>query len=424
VPERLAPADSLLLRLERSGHPMALVGVTVCEGPAPDLDRVRERVERLLPSVPRFRSRPVDVPLELERPVWAEDGRLDLTEHVRSAAFAIDTDEPIAWLSERLAAQPFEGDRPRWELLLLDGPGPGQWVLAARFHLALVDTLTGPDLYSCVMAPRVTPPPAPALEGRPPPYRLLVDALRDLVSSPYEQVRLLRSAVRRVRPEPPPPAAVPTHQRRLVVPLDALKAVRDELGGSVNDVLATMAAVAVGRATSRSDVRLTIPFAVRSLSRPGQFDNQVEVAEVELPASTAKPTQQYRTVSERLDHVARENLAVGGRFLGRVAAPTPLVLLALGARASMGTDADVVLVNGPGPPTTGPVFTGRSVEAHAAIPHPPGAHFCITALSHAGHVSLAISGPDASELDVVVTELSTSLEALQSRPGSSRTPRT
>jgi hypothetical protein len=215
---------------------------------------------------------------------------------------------------------------------------------------------------------------------------------------------------------------VPTHQRRLVVPLDALKSVRDELGGSVNDVLATMAAVAAGRATGHSDVRLTIPFAVRSLSRPGQFDNQVEVAEVELPAGTPKPDEHYRLVSEQLDHVARENLAVGGRFLGRVAAPTPLVLLGLGARASMGTEADVVLVNGPGPPTTGPVFTGQSVEAYAAIPHPPGAHFCITALSHAGHVSLAISGPDASELDVVVAQLTTALQALPARR-SSRSPR-
>lgn len=418
--ERMVPADSALLRLDAAGHALALVAVTECEGPAPTLAKVQERAGRLLASLPRFRALPQAVPFDLERPVWADDPNFDITDHVGEMALPAGGGDPVAGLVETLAAAPSVAGRPPWNLYLAKGPGSGRWLLAARLHLVLVDGLGAPDLYSCVLAPRVTPPAVAPYEAPAPAPRLVMDALRDLMTSPYEQVRMLRSTFRRVRPEPAPPPPVATHQRRLVVALDNLKAVKDGLGGSVNDVLATMAAAATGQFVDGSSVRLTIPFAVRSLSRPGQFDNQVESVEVVLPARAAKAKDHHREVAARLDRAARDNLAVGGKLLGRVAAPTPFVLLALGARACLTTDADVVLVNGPGPPATGPVFGGQSRGAHAAIPHPPGARVCITALSHAGQVSLAVSGADAAELDDVVGELSSALAALLAAAGTAR----
>lgn len=422
--ERMVPADSALLRLDSAGHALALVAVTECEGPAPTLAKVQERAGRLLASLPRFRAMPQAVPLDLERPVWADDPNFDITFHVSEVALPESDGEgggdPVAHLVETLAAAPFDAGRPRWNLYLAKGPGRGRWLLAARLHLVLVDGLGAPDLYSCVLAPRVTPPAVAPYEAPAAAPRLLIDALMDLMTSPYEQVRMLRSTLRRVRPEPAPPPPEATYQRRLVVPLDELKAVKDGLGGSVNDVLATMAAAATGQLVEGTSVRLTIPFAVRSLSRPGQFDNQVESVEVVLPSRTGGAKDHYLAVAARLDRAARDNLAVGGKLLGRVAAPTPFVLLALGARACLTTDADVVLVNGLGPPATGPVFGGQSRGAHAAIPHPPGARVCITALSHAGQVSLAVSGADAAELDAVVEELSGALAALLGAAGAAR----
>ena len=414
--ERMAPAESALFRLEAAGHAVGLVAVTVCDGPAPPITKVQERAERLVQSLPRFRAVPQVVPLGLERPVWVDDAAFDITHHVRERPLPSGTGDPVARLVEELAGAPFDGDRPRWSISLVPGSAKGSWLLAAHLHLAVIDSLGAPDLYSCVLAPRVTPPPAGAYGEAVPAPQAFVDAVRDLLTSPYEQVRVLRSMMRRVRPEPPPPAPVATHQRRLVVALDELKAVRDRLGGSVNDVLAAMAASAVGAVTGKSSVTLTVPFAVRSLSRPGQFDNQVEAVEVVLPARASTAVAHHREVSAQLDRAARDNLAVGGKLLGRVAAPTPFVLLALGARACLPTEADVVLVNGPGPAASGPVFQGHSQEAHAAVPHPPRANICITSLSHIGRVSLAVSGADATELDAVVEGLERSLQNLREDP--------
>jgi len=157
-----------------------------------------------------------------------------------------------------------------------------------------------------------------------------------------------------------------------VLSLDDLKRVRDAYGGSVNDVLAAIVASATGTAEGRTEVTVTVPFAVRSLSQPGQYDNQVEAADVQLPAIGATPIEHYRAVDPTPRRVARDNLAVGGRLLGRVAGPTSFALLALGSRGDDPVDGRRrASSTAPGPPKTGAVFSGHSVEAHALAPHPP-----------------------------------------------------
>ncbi len=396
VSPRLAPLETSLFRLEAAGHPMGLVALTVCDGPAPDLERVRARVAKLLPSVPRFRAMAQSVPFAFERPVWTDAPGFAVSEHVHERTLDVPAGtDPIASVTERLASTRFDPGRPHWTIELVHDLPEGRWMLAAHLHVALIDGLRSTDLYSCVLAPRVTPPAVPAFEQAPNAAQLLLEAVRDLATSPYEQVRFIRGALRRIRPEPAPPSPVVTHRGRTVLGLADLKAVRDTHGGSVNDVLAAIVASAAGDVDGRDDVRVTVPFAVRSLSRPGQYDNQVEAAEVRLPTAGTDPVEHYRSVARRLDRVARENLAVGGRLLGRVSGPSPFVLLALGSRGTIASDADVVLVNTPGPPKTGAVFSGRSVEAHALVPHPPSVRWCVTSISHAGRVSIGVSGHDA-----------------------------
>lgn len=404
--QRLAPLETSLFRLEDAGHPIGLVAVTVCEGPVPDLERVRARVEKLLPSVPRFRAIAQPVPFAFERPVWADAPGFAVSEHVHATTLDVtDDDDAIAIVTDRLANARFYPDRPHWTIELVRGLPQERWMLAAHLHVALMDGMRSADLFSCVLAPRVTPPAAPPFAPPPNGPQLLLEAARDLITSPYEQVRFVQSLLRRRRSVPPPPAPVETHRGRAVLPLDGLKAVRDAYGGSVNDVLAAIVASAAGEVDGRTSVTVTVPFAVRSLSQPGQYDNQVEAAEVELPSTAANAVEHYRSVAQRLDRVARANLAVGGRLLGRVAGPTMFALLALGSRGTILSTADVVLVNAPGPPKTGAVFSGRSVEAHALVPHPPSIPWCVTSVSHGGRVSIGVSGHDADAVAQFVAAL-------------------
>jgi diacylglycerol O-acyltransferase / wax synthase len=393
--QRLAPLETSLFRLESAGHPAGLVALTLCEGPEPDIERVRARVVKLLPSVPRFAAVAQEVPFALERPVWADAPHFDVADHVFETSLEVaHGDDPVAVLADRLATATFAPDRPRWTIQLVTGLPQKRWILAAHLHVALIDGLRSADLYSCVLVPRVTPPAAQPFGPAPNGPQLIRAAARDLATSPYEQVRFLRATLRRLRPEPPPPPPAVTYRGRTVFSLDELKGVRDAHGGSVNDVLAAMVASAMGDVDGRSDVNVTVPFAVRSLSEPGQYDSQVEAAEIQLPTSAANPVEHYRGVARRLDRIARDNLAVGGRLLGRVSGPSLFVMLALGSRGTILSTADVLLVNTPGPPKTGAVFSGRSIEAHALVPHPAGVRWCVTSVSHGGRVSVGVSGHD------------------------------
>jgi hypothetical protein len=411
--QRVAPLETSLFRLETAGHACGLVAVTMCDGPAPDIERVRARVVKLLPSVPRFRAVAQAVPFAFERPVWADAPGFEVSEHVNALTLDLDEgDDPIAVVTDKLATARFDSTRPHWNIELVRDLPDGRWLLAAHLHVALIDGMRSADLFSCVLAPRVTPPAAPAFGPAASGPQLLFEAARDLVTSPYEQVRFVRSLLRRTRPEPTPPAPVATHRSRVVLSLDDLKRVRDAYGGSVNDVLAAIVASATGTAEGRTEVTVTVPFAVRSLSQPGQYDNQVEAADVQLPAIGATPIEHYRAVAQRLDRVARDNLAVGGRLLGRVAGPTSFALLALGSRGTILSTADVVLVNAPGPPKTGAVFSGHSVEAHALVPHPPSVRWCVTSISHGGGVSVGVSGHGADAVANFVGALREAYERL------------
>jgi diacylglycerol O-acyltransferase len=372
-------------------------------------------VEKLIPSTPRFRAVAQPVPLSFERPVWVDAPDFSVADHVTASTFeGADGKDPVEVVTDRLATSRFDPKRPPWTMELIEGLPENRWMLAAHLHVALIDGLGSTDLYSCVLVPRVTPPPAPPFGPPPSGQQLLTDAIRDLLLSPYEQVRFVRAMLRRSRPEPSPPPPVETHRVRTLLDLDRLKAIKDVLGGSVNDVLAAIVASAAGGVDGRNEVSVTVPFAVRSLSRPGQYDNQVEAAEVLLPTSIAKPVDHFRAVSLMLDRVARDNLAVGGKLLGRIAGPTPFVLLALGSRGTMQASADVVLVNAPGPPKTGKVFSGRSVEAHALVPHPPGIRWCVTSFSHGGKVSVGVSGHDSAAVSAFAASLDKAYEELGS----------
>src|SRR5215218_2099704 len=94
--QRVAPLETSLFRLETTGHPIGLVAITACEGPAPTLDRLRERVEKLIPSTPRFRAVAQPVPLSFERPVWADPPDFSIADHVTASRFeATDGKDPV-----------------------------------------------------------------------------------------------------------------------------------------------------------------------------------------------------------------------------------------------------------------------------------------------------------------------------------------
>lgn len=408
---RVAAADSALLQLSAHGHKLASISAVVLEGPAPSLADIRERVTEVLPHFPRLEAMPVPVPFDLQRPVWARSPDFRLDEHVRT----LDIDPPggpaeVERLISDLVNRPLDTRHSLWDLWMATGLRRDRWLLASRVHLALVDELRPADFFSAVLLPHLeldTPRP---LSGPPNPVRLLGDAVRDLATSPYEQVRAAGALLRRFRPPPRLPSANPADlaHRRVILKLNDLQAVRGSLGGSVNDVLVDvlMAGIIAAEPERQKPIRVALPFAVRSLSQPGSYDNQIAVDHVELTMGGKDVRQRYRTVSEALDRFARENLAIGGKTLTRLSGFPPYLLLALGARACAREQADVSFVNAPGGSSRVTALRERRlVDGYAVAPHPPGVRWSATAMSYGGAVTLSLTGTDAEALDTAAAAM-------------------
>jgi diacylglycerol O-acyltransferase / wax synthase len=414
--------DARLLHLAEAGHQMATFMIVTLNGPPPPREEITKRVAELVDRLGRYRSVPVAVPFDLQRPVWAAADRFELADHIVFSSLEGPGDEAeVARLMARLATRRLTGNRPPWELWMVTGLMRDRWLLASRVHLALVDGLTASDLLGALLDDDLSSVPVEPAESRPAPLNLVVDAVRELLTSPYEQVRAFNALMGRDRASRPAEAPPDLYHRRFTSTLAELTDVRDRLGGNVNDVLAALVAAGLsGVDPERTTVRFALPFAVRSLSRPGHYDNQVAVDVVELPVGTGATVDRYHTISARLDAFSRDNLAIGGKALARLSGFSPPLLLALGARAVMGVTADVALVNAPGPAERISAFDRPVVDAHATIPHPAGVRWSATALSYGGRVSIGITsttqGQPARIVEAMRAELGRLTESAQTAP--------
>ena len=71
--ERMTQQDYDILSLEDDVVAAHGMTIAVFDGPEPAFDDVIERIADRVRLVPRYRQRLVNVPLDLERPVWVDD---------------------------------------------------------------------------------------------------------------------------------------------------------------------------------------------------------------------------------------------------------------------------------------------------------------------------------------------------------------
>src|SRR5438067_6995298 len=278
-PDRLTGLDSSFLHLERDAAHMHVAGCAVFSGKAPAYEEVVDAISSRLHLVPRYRQRLAFVPFEQGRPVWVDDPHFNVTYHVRHTALPKPgDDDELKRLAGRVFSQSLDRARPLWELWLVEGLAGGRFALLSKTHHALVDGISGMDiatvLFDTSPDPAPVAPPAQAWVPRPLPsgVQLLTDALLERATVPAEVARGVRAALRGPRrlakrsaevaaavgafaavgfePAPPSPFNVPVgpHRRFTWIrgELQDFKAVKNALGGTVNDVVLAAVAGALG----------------------------------------------------------------------------------------------------------------------------------------------------------------------------------
>ena len=454
-PDRLSGLDTSFLHLERDSTHMHVGACIVFEGPAPDHDELIEAIVSRLHLVPRYRQRLAFVPFDQGRPVWVDDPHFNPRYHVRDTALPRPGgEEELKRLAGRVFSQALDRAKPLWELWLVEGLRGGRFALLSKTHHALVDGISGVDIATVLFdaAPDPMPVAGPDQEWipRPPPSdtELLADALLERMTVPGEIARGVRAALRGPRhlagrvgeglvgvgalawagfdPAPPSPfnVRIGPHRRFTWVRSDlaTFKAVKDSTVGTVNDVVLTVVAGALGRymrlhghATDDVVLKAMVPVSVRADVDRGVLGNQVSAMWAPLPVGMTDPIQRLLRIRHEMHSIKDSGQAVGAQVLTSLSGFAPPTIVAQAARLqSRQRFFNIVVTNVPGPQFPLYMLGRRLDSVFPLVPLAENTALGIALMSYDGQLNFGVTADfDAiRDVDVVAEEIQSSIEEI------------
>jgi WS/DGAT/MGAT family acyltransferase len=416
---------------------MHVASVTIFEGPPPHYEEMLEHVEARLALVPRFRQKLRFVPLNQGRPVWVDDPHFNLHYHVRATALPPPgSEEQLKNLASRVFAQQLDRTKPLWEIWLVHGLGrtgesadeAERFALLSKTHHCLVDGIAGVDISAVIFDTArepETPPAVPAWHPRPEPSRaeLLTEALIERATQPAEIVRSARAAVRAPRKvaeralealsgvsalaktglRAPPTAFnvdIGPHRRYdwVRADLDVVKGIKNQLGGTVNDVVLATVTGALrrfleqrGEETAGLELRAMVPVSVRPTEERGMTGNKVAAMMAPLPVYEPDPVERLRLVSESMAGLKDSKQAVGAQVLTELGGFAPQTVMSQAARLQARQRFfNLVVTNVPGPQIDLFVLGRRLIDLFPMAPLARRQALCIAVMSYRGRLNFGL----------------------------------
>jgi WS/DGAT/MGAT family acyltransferase len=450
------------LHLERDAAHMHVAGCMVFEGQAPDYDELVAQIVSRLHLVPRYRQRLAFVPMNQGRPVWVDDPHFNPNFHVRHTALPSPGGEPqLKQLAGRVFSQALDRSRPLWELWLVEGLSGDRFAILSKTHHALVDGVSGVDiatvLFDVSPDPMPVGPPDHDWIPRPIPSgaQLLADALLERATVPGEIVRGVRATLRGPRhvaarlgnalggvsaiakaglqtaPASPLNVRIGPHRRFTWVrgDLAQFKAVKNALGGTVNDVVLASVAGALGRylrlrgeSTDDLVLRAMVPVSIRADVERGALGNRVAAMWAPLPVGLSDPVQRLLTISRDMEGIKDSGQAVGAQVLTELTGFAPPTIMAQAARLQARQRLfNLVVTNVPGPQF--PLYMlGRQLEAmYPMVPLAENQALGIAIMSYNGQLNFGLNADyDAlPDLEALADELRAAIDELIAAAGES-----
>ncbi|HEY3959097.1 MAG TPA: wax ester/triacylglycerol synthase family O-acyltransferase [Solirubrobacteraceae bacterium] len=466
-PDRLTALDSTFLHLEddSTAH-MHVASVMIFEGKAPTPQELVEHILSRLHLVPRYRQRLAYVPLGQGRPVWTDDPHFNPRYHIRHTALPKPADETaLKQLAGRLFSQRLDRSKPLWEIWLVQRMAGGRFALIAKTHHALVDGISGVDittvLFDTAPEPLIAPRPTAPWTAKPLPgqAKLLGEALLERTTVPAEMGRGTRALLRAPRralsqlkdnlaslgsttlagisaPAPPSPFNVDIGPHRRYSFLDAdlaqFKAIKDSLGGTLNDVVLASVSLALGRYlrsqgqdTEGLVLKAMVPVSVRADSQRGALGNQVAAMWAPLPVGVENPADCLQQIRAAMEDLKESGQAVGAQVLVNLAGFAPPTILSQAARLQARQRFfNLVVTNVPGPQFPLYLLGHRLQVLYPVVPLARRQALGIAVMSYDGHLGFGLLGDyDAlPELESIVQDLRRAIASLARAAGVSRGP--
>ena len=382
-----------------------------------DLRRVRQHIAANLHAIPRYRQRLHSAPGD-GAPIWVDDAGFDLAAHVRHVRLAPPGDETaLHRLVSRLLSQRLDRSRPLWEMWVVDGLAGGRFAIVSKTHHCMVDGIAGADLLPLLLSPMEGGAIQRAPHWAPRPAPSASQLVRDRIARQAQAGRAAASEVWRVarqpgvlgawsrsaagfwkafglgaRPAPDSPINRPIGPHRrfawFAVEFDAVKQIKNQLGGTVNDVV--LATVAGGlrrfllqRAPDEQpvDLRALVPVSTRAAGEPSALGNHVAAWIMPLPVAEALPQERLARVRASTAALRGAHGGVGAEML--TGAGSRLLGLAVRLVERL-RPFNLVITNVPGPPMPLYLLGAQLESVYPLVPLFPNQGLGVAVFSYAG----------------------------------------
>lgn len=460
--DRLTSTDAGFLHQETPSAHMHVGGVLLFEGPAPRLEDFLDHIRGRLHLLPRYRQKLAVPPAGSGRPLWIDDPDFNLEYHVRHSALpAPGSEAQLLEMAARVASNPLDRTKPLWEFWLVEGLAPAagsqteRFAMIAKNHHALVDGVSGIDLATVLLD--FTPEPMQIdtsglrpwqPQPEPSALEMLLAGARDAAAAaaglaaqamtaatqPSRSLELLRDAAEGVgelvwaglnpAPETPLNVTIGPHRRYRIARqrLADYKAIKNALGGTVNDVVLTVVAGGLGTwlrsrgfSTDGLEMRALVPVSIRGEDERGTLGNRLTVMRGPLPVYIQDAVARLSVVSRAMDDLKSSKQAVGASTLVAVNDIAPPAVLAQASRLQFSTRLfNLLVTNIPGPQV--PLYIlGRELQDLFPLAFLPQGHaLAVAIMSYNGRVEYGLLGDfDAlPDIDVIAAGIDASLAEL------------
>ena len=214
-------------------------------------------------------------------------------------------------------------------------------------------------------------------------------------------------------PETPLNVEIGPHRRFVWVrhELSSFKRIKDEFGGTVNDVVLAVVSGALQRwlrsrgvRTEGLELRALVPVSIRARDEHHQLGNRLAAMRAPLPVYVEDPVARLRVVRKAMDGLKESKQAVGAEALAGMQALAPPTILAQASRLNFSTRLfNLLVTNVPGPQL--PLYVlGRRLRDLFPVAFLPKRHgLAVAVMSYDGGMDFGLLGdydamPDLEEL--------------------------
>jgi diacylglycerol O-acyltransferase / wax synthase len=419
-------------------------------------DDIRALVAERIHMLPPFTQKLVTVPFGLDHPYWIEDPDFDLDFHVREIGLAPPGDDhQLADQVARIVARPLDRSRPLWEMYVIRGLQGGRDALLTKIHHSAVDGVSGNEILAILLdlSPegREVPPPQAGRHPQRVPSDLSLLA-RGLIGLPRQAVRAANAAPTALRhiDALPGVSAIPgvrfarragnrlaellpgplgdsdlletpagraprtrfsgpiSAHRRLAIgslPLDTIKAIKNELGVTLNDVVVALCASMMRAWLDERDelpdepLIAMVPVSVRTEEQMGDYGNRISAMFVPIPTDEPDPRRRIERTHEVLRAAKERHEATPATLMQDATQFIPPAVMSSASRLTLGVLArspmpalNLVISNVPGPRE--PLYcAGAELMAYYPVSTiVDGVGLNITVLSYRDHIDVGIIG--------------------------------